>query len=81
MAGLIFRSNLDHVCMLYQLGAERKIDRYLMFYAQSTAKGHMRVKQNAFLPQVTIIIHYLIHIPPLKIWRKLGGNEMNEPGR
>ena len=27
-------------------------DRYLMFYAQSTAKGKIRAKQNVFLPQV-----------------------------
>ena len=37
------------------------IDRYLMFYAQSTAKGHIRVKQNVFLPQVKLLIHYLKH--------------------
>ena len=28
--------------------------RYLMCYAQSTAKGHIRVKQNVFLPQVKL---------------------------
>ena len=26
--------------------------RYLTFYAQSTIKGHVKVKQNVFLPQV-----------------------------
>ena len=34
-----------------------------MFYAQSTATGHIREKENVFLPQVQILIHYLIHIP------------------
>ena len=28
------------------------IDRYLMFYTQSTTKGHMRVRQKVLLPQV-----------------------------
>ena len=31
---------------------KKRCDRYLMFYAQSTAKGHIRAKQNVFLPQV-----------------------------
>ena len=43
------------------------IHRYVIVYAQSTAKGHIRVKQNVFLPQVTILIHYLIHNPPMRI--------------
>ena len=51
-----------------------KIDRYLMFYAQSTAGVHIRVgEQNVFLSQIKILIHYSIHIPPLRIeeiWRK-----------
>ena len=35
-----------------------------MFYAQSTAKSHIR-KQNVFLPQVKrILIHYLTHSTP-----------------
>ena len=38
-----------------------------MLYAKSTAKDHFREKQNVFLPQVNILIHYLIHIPPLRI--------------
>ena len=42
-----------------------------MFHAQLTAKGHIRRKQNVFLPQVNILIHYLIHIPLVENWRKL----------
>ena len=40
-------------------------DRYLMFYAQSTAKGQgpIKAKQNVFLPQVKNLIHYSIHMP------------------
>ena len=38
-----------------------------MFYARSTAKGHIRTKPNAFLPQVRNLIHYSIHIPLLRI--------------
>ena len=38
----------------------------------STAKDHTRAKQNAFLPQVQILIHYLKHIPPLMIWEMWG---------
>ena len=48
---------------------------YLMFYTQSTAKGHIRAKRNAFL-QLKLQIRYSIHIPPLKIeeiWRILQG--------
>ena len=30
-----------------------KIDWYLMFYAQSTVKGHIRARQNVFLPLIT----------------------------
>ena len=52
-----------------------------MSYAQSTAKGHIRAKENVFLPQVQIRIHYLKHIPPLKIWRNLQNTKLNEPGR
>ena len=57
---------------------QESIDRFLLFYAQSTTKGHIRAKQNVFLqvniliqhvflPQVNILIHYFIHIPPLRI--------------
>ena len=28
------------------------IDRHLMFYAQSTTKGHIRQKEKVFLPQM-----------------------------
>ena len=45
---------------------DTKVDRYFMFYAKSTAKGHFRAKLDpknyVFLPQVKIPIHYLIHI-------------------
>ena len=40
-----------------------KIDRYLTFYAQSTAKGHIRAKQIVFLPQVKIMIHVCKKLP------------------
>ena len=40
----------------------------MMFYAQSKAKGHIRMKQNVFLPQVTILIHNL-HIFTVEDWR------------
>ena len=52
---------------IYSHNAHREIDRYLMAYAQSTAKGHITAKQNAFLSQVKILIHNLIHIPLLRI--------------
>ena len=51
----------------------RKIVRYLIIYTQSTAKGHIRAKLDVFLLQVKILIHYLIHIPPLRnreMWGK-----------
>ena len=38
-----------------------------MFYTQSTAKGLIRAKHSVFLPQVQILINYLIRIPPLRI--------------
>ena len=34
--------------------------------------GHIRANENVFLPQVKIPIHYLIHIPPLRIGEILG---------
>ena len=65
----------------FQTGVRGGGDRYLMFYAQSTAKpkGHIRVKQNVS----KILIHYLKvkHIPPLKIWMNLEKMNLNEPGR
>ena len=46
-----------------------KADRlHLMFYTQSTSKA----KQMVFLPQVQILIHYLIHIPLLRIGEMWG---------
>ena len=41
-------------------------DMYLMFYAQSTAKGHIRVKLH----------QYSMHIPLLRIWRNIRENEV-----
>ena len=39
-----------------------------MFDTQSTVNGHISAKQNVFLPpQVKIMLHHLIHIPPLGI--------------
>ena len=53
-----------------------------MFFTPSQPqKGHIRVTQNVFLPQVQILIHYLIHIPPLEIWRNLKKMNLNELGR
>ena len=50
-----------------------------MFYSQSTEKGHIRVKQNVFLPQVKILIHYSKHIPALI--KKFGENEVEWAGK
>ena len=55
-----------------------------MFYTQSTAKGHIRVKQSVFLPQVNILIHYLIENntqPTVQDWRNLWKTKLNELGR
>ena len=52
-----------------------------MFYAQSTAKGHMRVKRNVFLPQVQNVIHCLTHMPQLMIGKMKGKMKLNEPER
>ena len=41
----------------------------------------IRVNQNVFPTQVHILIHYFIHIPPLKILRNLEKMKLNEPGR
>ena len=45
-----------------------------MFFAQSTAKGHIRAKQNIglFLPQLHTLINELLHLPSLMIAEKLG---------
>ena len=60
-------------------GGQQWIDRSTLdAYAQSTAKGHIRAKQNKFLPQVNSLI---IHIPQFsfeEIWKKM---KLNEPGR
>ena len=62
-----------------------------MFYAQSTTKGHIREKQNVFLPRVKFWFtthtdpqcdddgHFTIS--PLKIWKHLDKIKLNEPGR
>ena len=48
-----------------------RIDRYSMFYAQSTTKGSYREKQHVFLDcdkPANILIHYLVlsDIPPIE---------------
>ena len=49
-----------------------------MFYAQSSAKGHISGRNKT----ATIFIHYLIHIPPLRIGEiQIGNLKLNEPGR
>ena len=51
----------------------------IMFHAQSTAKGHIRAKQNVFL----LLIHYLgpnTH-STVEDWRNLGKMKLNELGR
>ena len=48
-------------------------NRYLMFYAQSTAKGLTKAKQNALVPQVNILIHCLTHISHVEDWEKFVG--------
>ena len=52
----------------------------LLFYAQSTVKGHIWAKQNGFLLEVAILIHYSVHSPLLRIedFEKI---KLNEPGR
>ena len=56
-----------------------------MFYAQSTAKGYIRAKENVFLPQVQILIHYSIHvILPSKnetLFFCIEKMKLKEPGR
>ena len=50
-----------------------------MFYAQSNAKGHIRVKQNVFLPQSSDSIlntHFTV-----EGWRYLEKMKLNEPGK
>ena len=51
-----------------------------MFHTQSAEKGHIRAKQNIFLLQVKILIHYSINIPPLRI-ENLKNMKLNELGR
>ena len=57
-----------------------------MFYTQSTAKGHIRVKQNVFI-QVKIWIHLAIHSPPSRIeeilekWSWMSWESINLVGR
>ena len=53
-----------------------------MFYPQSSAKGHTRMKQSVFGPQV----NFLIHDPSnthstVKDWRNLQKMKLNEPRR
>ena len=42
---------------------------------------HIRAKQNVFPPQVTFLIHYLLHIPTVKDWTTLWKMKLNEPGK
>ena len=64
------------------------LDRCSMFYAQSTAKGHIKAKQNVFLPQVKtltyhkwklwVTIQYTLHHWGLKKFRE---NEVEWAGK
>ena len=47
--------------------SEYEVDGHLVFYAQSTSMGHIRVKQNVLLPQIQILIGHLyeVHRTPL----------------
>ena len=67
MIPVCFLSEVPCYLRRYVLGVQQ-IDRYLMFYTQSTAKGYIRAKQNVFLPQVKIV-------------RNLGKMKLNELGR
>ena len=50
-----------------------------MFYAQPTAKGHIiAIEPNVFLPQVQILIHYLIHRWGME---NLGADEVEWAGK
>ena len=54
-----------------------KFKKYLMFYAQSTVKGLIRVKQNVLLPEAKFGFITLKHIlPPLKVFKTLEKNEV-----
>ena len=45
----------------------------VIFFAQSTAKGRISAKQNVYLPQAQIRIHYLIHTHSIvEDWRNSG---------
>ena len=74
---------VEHQVSVYRCALQRgPRSRYLVFYAQSNAKGHIRAKLNVFLQQVHILIQYLIHISPsVEGWRNLGKINLNEPGR
>ena len=51
-----------------------------MFYAES--EGTYQRETNAFLPQVKILIHYSIHIPPLTgVLKKCRENEVERAGK
>ena len=52
-----------------------------MFYAQSTAKGYIRAKQNLFLPQVTNSDLLLNAHSIVEMWRNLRKMKLREPGR
>ena len=63
-------------------GARRKIDGYLMFYAQSTTKGHIRGKQNVFLYTTSKYSDSQLNThSTVENLRNLGKMKLNEPGR
>ena len=54
----------------------RILDRYLMFY-----EGSYQGETKCIPTTSKILIHYLKHIPLLKIWRNLENMKLNELGR
>ena len=68
----VISHNYNH----FHMQIDREI-RYLMFYAQSTAKGETKC-----IPTTSnIVIHYFKHTPPLKMRRHFDKMKLNEPGR
>ena len=64
-----------------KLYSNQTIDRYLMFYSQSTAKGHIKVKQNVFVPQEKHSDSLLNTHSIVEDWRNFGEMKLNELGR
>ena len=50
----------------------------MLFYAQSTAKGHIRAKQSVFLTTSTNPDSLLTTHPTVEDWRNLGKMKLNE---